>query len=55
MLKVVGGLGVDVEQPREQQADFAWLRSARKLGWLVLTAALGAAITGSIWIPKFLP
>jgi len=48
MTKVVGGLGADVKNPREQQADFVFLRGARKLWVAVLSAVvIGIAVAAA--------
>ena len=53
-LKTLELLGIDVEQPREMQADLLWLRQARvgsdALSRLAKRTAIGIAVSAVAWI-----
>ncbi len=53
-LKTLELLGVDVEQPREMQADLLWLRQARvgsdALNRLAKRTAIGIAVSAIAWM-----
>ena len=53
-LKTLELLGIDVEQPREMQADLLWLRQARvgsdALNRLAKRTAIGIAVSAVAWI-----
>ena len=53
-LKTLELLGIDVEQPREMQADLLWLRQARvgsdALNRLAKRTAIGIAVSAVAWM-----
>ena len=52
--KSLGALGVDTDDPQAQRTDFVFLRGARKL-WVLILSAVGVGIAvaaAAPYIPK---